>query len=417
MAMPRSLGDELFKSRRRKRSSLDGSVPGLPQERFHKSRRPVSGTPYVPMQGGYHHDLYNWGLPGEYHPSVNAPAVQTDEYDPDWDSHRIARTHDERPFGAVPQLEPGEAPFDYRHAQAMTRFFLKAMEVQYQHREDGQEVPSMADIWRAHTAGDFSSLSTPKHTGDSAADLAGAGEFASEELSPQGLPDIESMTDALSQLRQVFPEDHPDILRLEAAIQMVRHHSGVPDTNEPEMGPDYAAMEQAAVSYGQDLFGQQEAVSEQQGHALEDMLDGFGADAMPDMEALLEPDLGLEAMVEAPVDGYGDLGGLEQMVEQEDLFEGMPAEDMAEAMLPGMPDPFGAVDGLGFLTPEDEIDEAVDALTGQPGLQETALEPDPFQRQHDPFATAQEIFDQQMQFMANPFLMPGMMPMGPAPGM
>jgi len=187
MAIPHSLGGELFRYRRRKRASLDGSVPGLPQEHFHKSRRPVSGTPYVPKQRGYHHDLYNWGLPGEYHPNVNAPSVQMDEYDPEWESHRIAHQHEERLFGPLREPELGEAPFDYEHSKVMTDLFLKAMDLQYQPLEDGQEVPSLADLWQAHLSGDVNPL--PELLDDINGIEHVPGEVAPEERLPQGLPD------------------------------------------------------------------------------------------------------------------------------------------------------------------------------------------------------------------------------------
>ena len=72
-------------------------------------------------------------------------------------------------------------------------------------------------------------------------------------------------------------------------------------------------------------------------------------------------------------------------------------------------------DHLGLMTPEDEINQAMDAATGQPDIEQ---EPDPFQMQYDPFQQAQQMFDEQMQYMDNPFMMPGMGPMqGSAPGM
>ena len=56
-----------------------------------------------------------------------------------------------------------------------------------------------------------------------------------------------------------------------------------------------------------------------------------------------------------------------------------------------------------------EIEQAIDQVAGR-------MAPE-----FDPYMMAQQIFDEQMQYMDNPFLMPGMMPMGPmygpAPGM
>jgi len=59
-----------------------------------------------------------------------------------------------------------------------------------------------------------------------------------------------------------------------------------------------------------------------------------------------------------------------------------------------------------------EINQAIDRVTDGQTTQET--EPDPFQMQYDPYTIAQHIFDEQMQYMANPLLMPELM--GPLQG-
>jgi len=424
MAIPRSLGNELFRYRRRKRRPLDGSVPGLPQERFHRTRRYVSGTPYIPRPGGSHHCLYNWGLPSEYHPNVHASAVQIDEYfnDPDWESHHIPHSQQDKLLRPYPEPEPTENPFDYEHAQAMNEFFLKAMDVQYQHFEEGQEVPSLADIWEGHTAAGLGSNLASDIDTDSPADVSPADEIPSE---PIGLPDVEDMTDALAQLRQVLPEDHPDILRLQTAIEMVSYQGMTAETTELEMGPPHGAAEPMDNVYGPDLFEQQAAFDEHV-QALEDMLAGpeFGPSPSPPMDMPVEPFRGLEAALAEPppVEGYEQSGELEQLIEQEDPFAVAPPAPMDQDMVPEAMGPdMGApgmaeTDGFEAMTPEDEINQAIDAIAGGLEPQEIEPEPDPFQSQHDAFATAQQIFEEQMQFMANPFLMPGMMPMGPMPG-
>ena len=423
MAIPRSLGNELFRYRRRKRRPLDGSVPGLPQERFHRTRRYVSGTPYIPRPGGSHHCLYNWGLPSEYHPNVHASAVQIDEYfnDPDWESHHIPHSQQDKLLRPYPEPEPTENPFDYEHAQAMNEFFLKAMDVQYQHFEEGQEVPSLADIWEGHTAAGLGSNLASDIDTDSPADVSPADEIPSE---PIGLPDVEDMTDALAQLRQVLPEDHPDILRLQTAIEMVSYHGVTGDATEPEMTPAYSAVEPMDNVYGRDPFEQQAAAFDQHVQALEDMLAGpeFGPRPSPPMNMPAEPVMGLEAMLAepAPAEGYEQGSEIEQLIEQEDPSAVAPPALMEQDMMldgmgPDMSAPgMAETDGFEGMTPEDEINQAIDAIAG--GLEPQEIEPNPFQVQHDPFATAQQIFEEQMQFMANPFLMPGMMPMGPMPG-
>ena len=60
----------------------------------------------------------------------------------------------------------------------------------------------------------------------------------------------------------------------------------------------------------------------------------------------------------------------------------------------------------------DEINQAIDQVTERIARE---MEPDPSPMQNDPYAIAQSTFDQQMQYMANPLMIPGTM-LRPAPG-
>jgi hypothetical protein len=165
----------------------------------------------------------------------------------------------------------------------------------------------------------------------------------------------------------------------------------------------------------------EEGLFEQHVQTPGDVLDapGFGLDEGSSMV----PDgyADLEAVVSAGDTGFAELQGLEQMIEQEDPFDAPPAEIIEQDIMPDAMGPDMGISGfmpeadhLGLMTPEDEINQAMDAA-GQPKMEQ---EPDPFQIQYDPFATAQQMFDEQMQYMDNPFMMPGMGPMqGPASGM
>ena len=98
MSMPRSMRNELFKYRRCRRKSIDGYVAGVRYNSYRRSRRHVSGLPYVP-RGPSHHDLYNWGLPREYHPSLNSPSVDWAGYN-SYDSSQIS-------FAPTPPIRTG----------------------------------------------------------------------------------------------------------------------------------------------------------------------------------------------------------------------------------------------------------------------------------------------------------------------
>jgi len=143
----------------------------------------------------------------------------------------------------------------------------------------------------------------------------------------------------------------------------------------------------------------------------------FGLDEGPDMAPDGHADL--EAMLGTPEAAFAEPGGVEQVIEQEGPLGAPPAEIMEQDMMPdamgpdmGIPGAMPEAGSFAGMTPEDEINQAMDAVAGQPGPQEMEPEPDPFQMQYDPFATAQQVFDRQMQYMDNPFMMPG-----PAPGM
>lgn len=247
----------------------------------------------------YNHELYNWRTPREYHPSLNAPAVQSNEYiaDTDWESHGIPHSDNPRVFRPFPDTEPEEQIIGYEQSKTMSEFFLKAMEVQYQPFEDGHEVPSLADIWHEHLA------ETTGLNQEQSSELADMTDFAKEvESTPDirsmhSIPDIGDLNEALVQMREVFAEDHPDIVRLSTAVRVLG------------------------------------TIPESARHA---------ADVIA-----------------------------------------------------------------------DEINQAIDQVTERITRE---MEHDPSPMQYDPYEIAQSTFDQQMQYMANPLMMPGTM-LHPAPGL
>ena len=410
MATLRSLRNELSKYRRRKRGALDGSVSGLPYERFHKSRRYVSGMPYIPRQGGSHHDLYNWGLPGEYHSNIHAPAAQSDEYvtDPDWQSHHIPHSHQPHLFRPFPELEPEEPEFDYDQARATSEFFLKAMEAHYQPLEEGQEVPSMADIWMEHFA-------TEAETGIDVVEPEIPAEPTAHELADRFM----NITGAISHLQTVFPEDHPDLTRLRGALHDLLEDEGAMSKLESLVGELPPSNLGQGDPYARDTV-------EQAGYAAEQAMDMIPEPhGQPVFESAgypgMDDGMGVDAFVEAdPLEQdapFMEASSLEQVIEQPDGFGPAPMMDYAgspQQMHTATTDPTVDLQGYDAMSPADQINQAIDQVMEQPDFPEP--QPDPWQMQQDPFAAAQQIFDEQMQHMANPFTMPGFGPMGPMPG-
>ena len=244
----------------------------------------------------YNHELYNCRTPREYHPSLNAPAVQSNEYiaGTDWESHGIPHSDNPRVFRPFPDTEPEEQIISYEQSKTMSEFFLKAMEVQYQPFEDGHEVSSLADIWHNHLA---ETAGLNQEQSSELADITDSVKEVESTPDMHNIPDLGDLTEALDQLREVFAEDHSDIVRLSTAVRV--------------------------------------------------------------LGAISEPDRYAAGMI------------------------------------------------------ADEINQAIDQVTERVAQER---EPDPSQMQYDPYEIAQSTFDQQMQYMANPLMMPGTM-LHPAPGL
>jgi len=426
MAMRGPLRREIGKYRKRG----PGTMPGYLG--FKGWKQHVTGAMPGPAHGGYPTDLYMWGVPRDYHPNINAPAAQSDEYitDPDWESHHVPRSHQERLLRPFPQREPNEPGFDYDAAMAHSEFFLKAMEAQYRPLVEGEEVPTLAEIWRDHITEGAEQESESRDYPDELGGIDALPEEATRRL-----PDLADIADALGHLQKVFPDDHPDIVNLRAAAhEILQHPELLPqpedfhaDWSESKLGngnPYEMDMiddpEVPATAHTTDgPFEQKEAAFGQPMQTLDEVFGTpeFGLDEGPAMV----PDgyADLEAMLGTPEAAFAEPDGLERMIEQEGPFGAPPAEIMDQDMMPdamgsdmGIPGVMPEADSLAGMTPEDEINQAMDAAAGQPGPHEMEPEPDPFQMQYDPFATAQQVFDRQMQYMDNPFMMPG-----PAPGM
>jgi len=422
MSMLRPMRDELFKYGKRKRRSIDGTMPGVPYASYRKSRRYVSGLPYMQKGPSHHHDLYNCGIPREYHPNLNAPAAQSEEYLPNenWDSHMISHSTDPKLFRPFPDLPPAEENITYEKSKTKSDFFLKVMEVMYRPFEEGQEIPSLADIWREHFGADEHDMS----------DLYMPNSEMTIETVAESTPDdvarnFIDIAGALGHLQTVFPEDHPDIMNLRTALHDILDDPEAMSKLESIVGDVRPSKLGTGDPYAIDTFEEAEQLFEQQMQSIESAFDEpmfepaepYAADMFDE-----QPEMMFEQL---PEEAFPEAEGLEQIVEQEHVF-GAPAPAFMEQNL--MPDEMMADMGMPGAMPEstgydagsiaDEINQAINEVCQQP-LQEE--EPDPFQPLYDPYMMGQNVFDQ-MQYMANPFAMPdpygpmGLGPMGPMPG-
>lgn len=413
MALPRSLGKDLFKYRRRKRASLDGSVPGLAQSRFHKSRRYVSGMPYVPRRAGYQHDIYNWGTPGEYHPSLNAPAVDWTEYDQyePLGMHHISGPNNPRlPHDLDDNSREMPIPTSLPEDDlALTEQFLMVMGRRDEIEQGSLEGPRF-NI-------NETDLSEP---------IPFESPLPVEERSIDELPSLEDLKDAFVQLSEVLPEDHPDLVNVRTAMRRVRDHQiSLSEMNDMEtdalsfypMGVESDPLNHDPLQEAEQFFNRQ---MELLGRSFDEPEMGSAGIQTPDLFEGGSLESGILPDETLPDEFFMEEQTLEQMVCDQDPFDApapgfmeqdvMPDELLPEMGMPGvMPDPMGYDASM----IADEINHAIDEVSQQP-LQE--MEPDPFQPEYAPYMTGQNMLGQ-MQYMANPFGMPGPYgSMGPMPG-
>ncbi|MFC1765370.1 hypothetical protein ACFL6U_25280, partial [Planctomycetota bacterium] len=147
MAMKGPLRHELSKYGKGRPGNIRGLPYAGPAGRKHYVAAPLSTSSYSPHQG-----LYDQPLPHDYHPHPGTASVQFDEYQtgPNWESHRVSHSHQPHLFRPYPVLPPEEEVFDYQKAKVINDFLFKVQELQYRHFDEGEQIPSMADIWMEH---------------------------------------------------------------------------------------------------------------------------------------------------------------------------------------------------------------------------------------------------------------------------
>ena len=410
MAIPRSLRNELSKYRRGRKA---GFGPGGPHGHFSKSRRYVSGMPYGPRRVGYDHNLYSWGDPREYHPNPNAPAAQSHDYRPseNWESHMISHSTPPEQFRPFPELPTGDERIPHEEFKSRSEFFLRLMEVHYTPFERSGDIPNSAEVWPKHFGHDEYGMPAEAETNLSADDKV------------RRFMDV---TGALGHLQKALPNDHPDVVNLRTAFQDLWDDPELTSRLESIAGEETPSKLGTGDPYAIDSLEEAGQHFDQQIQSVERVFDS----PMPEAVESAVPAMFEEVSPEA--------GGLERIVAQEDLFGTPPAESLeqhtmlsemaADIAMPGvvpeqdaMPEEMRAQSSTAGPMPElsvfdidpavDEINQAIDEVTH--GAMPQEPEPDPFQPEYDPYMMDKDMLEQ-MQYMANPFAMPGSYgPMGP----
>ena len=386
--------EELFKYRKRKKVSLDGSVPGVPYTHFRRSRRHVSGMPHIPGRPGYSNGLYMSGSPREYRPSLNAPSAQSEDYlmDENWDWHNTSNPTDSKLFRPFPELPAAEEVLTHEKSKSASEFFLKVMEVMYQPFEEGQEIPTLADIWQKHCSVETEGMP----------DTETAIETM-QELTPDDVAHkFMDLLDAHSHLQKVFSQEHADVRNLRAAISNIINDPDAMSKLESLTGDITPSKLGTGNPYELDFLEDTEQIFEQPIHMAEEQL------GLPEM--VFE-----EAMSDA---SFSEEQTLEEIVQHGDPFEVSVPGFMEDDIMPNeiasgmeMPTIMPEMPGYDVFMVEDEINQAIDQAIEPPMPYES--EPDPFDPQYDPFRVPEYMMmDPQMQYMMQ-YMMPGTMPCGP----
>jgi len=345
---------------------------------------------------------------------LNAPAVQADEYDPyePLGVHHIPKPNNPRlPHSLNNSNQKMPIPISLQGDDLpQTEQFLTAMGTTDEIEQVVPEEPIL-DINEQNL-----SESTPTES-----------QLPVEDRSIDELPSLEDLKDAFIQLSEVLPEDHPDVVNVRTAMRKVRDHqislSEMNETNAIGFYPTDTEMENDPHQL--DPYQEAEQFFNQQMELLEKSFDEPATEPI-EVEAsdlfennAFEPALMPDGTL--PDTPFVEEQTLEQIVQEESPFEATAPEFMAQDMMPdemlpdmGMPYAMPEPAGYDAAMIADEINQAIDEVSQQPMPQE--MEPDPFQLQYDPYIMGQNMFDQ-MQYMADPFMMPGPCgPMGPMPG-
>ena len=196
MPMFRTMRDELYKFRKCKKISIDGSAQGIPYSHYRKQGNPFSSS--FNNGFGYNNREYLQNMPKDYTPNINAPAVRQSQYDPETNfDFTIPHTNQPKLFRPFPELPKNNMEmFDYDKAKQINEILNEIMQRVYEERD---------------------TLSPPE-------DMPLTESFKSDSTLESKLKDDRlarffDITDALCILQKSLPEDHHDVVSLRQAFR------------------------------------------------------------------------------------------------------------------------------------------------------------------------------------------------------
>jgi hypothetical protein len=417
--------DELFRYRKRKNISLDGSLPGIPQNNFTASRRHVSGMPHRSGSPGYHHSQYIPDSPREYRPSLNAPSIDWDEYNTNEQAgmHHVPARNNIQTYPPLPDIDERQIPGLLSVPQddmTLEERFLLAMgkrndreTIPFEHQPriniNGHNLDEAAAIdahlpdeafdFDNHALCDADSV-IHDETEEKPAWLIDDGPAMLSTLTPEDtMHRFIDITDALGQLQKVLPPEHSDIINLRSAMHDILNDPDAMSKLESLAGDIVPTRFSGMNPYeNDDIIPQVNGIQEQFFEASQ-------------LEQNILSQSGAIEQREVFADDF-TASGLEQIIEDEQavfspepFFAAEPLMPIPEMEMPFEQNIFHENSAF------DEINQAIDQITEQPMLQET--QPDPFQMQYDPFMERQYMFNPQYR---PDYMMPGFDPMNPGFG-
>jgi len=377
MAIFGTLRNEFFRHRKSKGTSIDGSVPGVPYNRFRRTTTSPSGSGHRAGQAGHHHDLYMHGMPEEYRPNINAPSVDWDDYEtyePIDIQHASHRSTERFPHSS--DIGNAQQDFDLmpKDDLTLTEQLIHAMGM----RDEVEGIPFDQQP-RVNIRGQDINMPV-KANEDLDIDelILHQAEATIDDENLDHYPDIGEIADALSQLSKVFPPEHEDLVNLRSAMREL--------LGFPELCPE---IKDSADDSGLSQFGT---------GAL------FEHDPFEEARQIFEQQM--QVLMPGEADTNPDFTGeqhLEEFVEHE-LQDNLLPEDAMPGMIENE-----SIDGT-VMMPENEgmalneINQAIDQLKEDSMLQ------NPFQQLYDPLIAQQYMVDP--QYMPD-YMIPGPMPFGP----
>jgi hypothetical protein len=355
-----------------------------------------------------------WGTPEEYRSSLNAPSVREAEYEQyePTETRFITRFNNPKlppvlDGSGQEILGPISLPED---DLTQTEQFLMAMGGRNETEQVILQEPSF----------NINEQNLEETT-------ASGPRLPVELRNVDDLPCLEELIDAFTQLWEVLPEDHPDIVNLRTAIHKVRDHRimmSEQDDTQTEFDKTYDGSQINNVQFNP--YEEAERFFDQQMQVLEKSFEEL---AIEPIEVQI-PDVLENQAVDSEIMPDGILSDvpfigeqpLEQIVEQEGLFEASAPDFMEQNIMPDGLTTDLDMPGIAAEAAEydvgpavDEINQAIDQVSQEPMPLE--LEPDPWQMQYDPFDMMNQMFDYRTQYMADPFQIGGGFgPLGPMPG-